>query len=165
MEQVIKNRCLNGSVHVYVESLKWNIISDKYLQWREVSSWDEGKQVYFVKQVKLLLYWKGLQSSLTILGQLPRAFQLEGLVGIAMESVIAGARMECAASFCCVVHPHIGILPLLSILAITVWTSGIILFWSLIVIFHPLGRDYSIIGELTVAWNIGLPSFRKLSFG
>ena len=32
MEQVIKNRCLNGSVHVYVESLKWNIISDKYLQ-------------------------------------------------------------------------------------------------------------------------------------
>ena len=128
-----------------------------FLGWRN--------QVYFVKQVKLLLYWKGLQSSHTILGQLSRAFQLEGLVGIAMESVIAGARMECAASFCCVVHPHIGILPLLSILAITVWTSGIILFWSLIVIFHPLGRDYSIIGELTVAWNIGLPSFRKLSFG
>ena len=76
--------------------------------------------MYFVKQVKLLLYWKGLQSSHTILGQLSRAFQLEGLVGIAMESVIAGARMEYAASFCCVVHPHIGILPLLSILAITV---------------------------------------------
>ena len=125
----------------------------------------EGKRVYFVKRVKLLLYWKGLQSSHTILGQLSRAFQLDGLVGIAMESVIAGARMECAASFCCVVHPLIGILPLLPTLAITVWTSGIILFWSLIVIFHPLGRDYSIIGELTVAWNIGLPSFRKLSFG
>ena len=76
--------------------------------------------MYFVKQVKLLLYWKGLQSSHTILGQLSRAFQLDGLVGIAMESVIAGARMECAASFCCVVHPHIGILPLLPTLAITV---------------------------------------------
>ena len=66
--------------------------------------------MYFVKQVKLLLYWKGLQSLHTILRQLSRAFLLEGLVGIAMESVIAGARMECAASFCCVVHPHIGIL-------------------------------------------------------
>ena len=35
-----------------------------------------------------------------------------------MESVIAGTRMECAASFCCVVHPHIGIL------AIVAYTSN-----------------------------------------
>ena len=73
---------------------------------------------WLCKQEKLLLYWKGLQSSHTILGQLSRAFQLDGLVGIAMESVIAGARMECAASFCGVVHPHIGIL------AIVAYTSN-----------------------------------------
>ena len=70
--------------------------------------------MYFVKQVKLLLYWKGLQSSHTILGQLSRAFQLDGLVGITIESAIAGARMECAASFCGVVHPHIGILAIVA---------------------------------------------------
>ena len=32
-----------------------------------------------------------------------------GFSGIAMESVIAGARMECAASFCWVVHRDIAI--------------------------------------------------------
>ena len=65
--------------------------------------------MYFVKRVKLLLCWRGLQSSHTVLGQLSRAFKLEGLVGIAMEGVIAGARMECAASFCWVVHRDIAI--------------------------------------------------------
>ena len=92
---MIKNRCLNGSVHVYVESLKWNIISDKYFQWREVYSWDFPKKenrCILCKQEKLLLYWKGFQSSHTILGQLSRAFQLDGLVGIAVDRVIAGGQ-------------------------------------------------------------------------
>ena len=111
VEQVIKNRCLNGGVHVYVKSLKWNIISDKYFQWREVSSWDFPKKenrCILCKQEKLLLYWKGLQSSHTILGQLSRAFQLDGSVGIAAECHSWCPGWSVLLPFvvgCSVVHP------------------------------------------------------------
>ena len=117
---MIKNRCLNGSVHVYVESLKWNIISDKYFQWREVYSWDFPKKenrCILCKQEKFPLYWKGLQSSHTIFGQLSRAFQLDGSVGIAAECHSWCPGWSVLLPFAGL---YIGILPLLSILAITV---------------------------------------------
>ena len=77
----------------------------------------EGKQVYSVQAGKFPLYWKGLQSSHTILGQLSRAFQLDGSVGIAAEchswcpgwSVLLPFAVGCS-----VVHPQIGILAIVA---------------------------------------------------